>query len=205
LGQLILIRHCETRSNVEGTVQGRRDLALSDRGEQQAILVGEFVRHNFSIDRVISSNRRRCLQTANEIGQTVEANPLLREIHWGDWEGKKWDDVKQNYPEDVEALLTADPTFATPNGDSLASFIARIDQAISELDLMNLNSDIAIVSHEGTVKTMITRLLGWPASNMANLTAFPGSISVVSTKSHPAKLESLNHYDHLAPTYETQS
>lgn len=205
MGRLILIRHCETRSNVEGTVQGRRNLALSDRGEKQARLVGEYVRGNFSIERVISSNRKRCIQTASEINQNVEINPLLREIHWGDWEGKKWADVKLEYPDDIEAFLTADPTFATPNGDSLMSFIQRIDQAISDLDLVNLNGDIAIVSHEGTVRTMITRLLGWPSANMANLTAFPGSVSVISTSFASAKLESLNYYDHLAPTYEDQS
>ncbi|WP_342824594.1 histidine phosphatase family protein [Candidatus Lucifugimonas marina] len=204
MGRLILIRHCETRSNVEGTVQGRRNLALSDRGEKQAVLVGEYVRGNFSIDRVISSNRKRCIQTAAEIDQNVEINPLLREIHWGDWEGKKWADVKREYPDDVEALLTADPTFTTPNGDSLMSFIQRIDQAISDLDLVNLNGDIAIVSHEGTVRTMITRLLGWPSANMANLTAFPGSVSVISASYASAKLETLNYYDHLAPTYEGQ-
>lgn len=205
MSRLVLIRHCETKSNVEGTVQGRRDLTLSARGEEQAVLVGEYVRSTFSVERVISSNRKRCVQTANQIGLPVEINPLLREIDWGDWEGKKWADVKREYPEDVEALLTADPTFTTPNGDSLMSFIARIDQAISDLDIANLDGDVAIVSHEGTVRTMITRLLGWLPSNMANVTAFPGSISVVSATPTSAKLETLNHYEHLASTYETRS
>ena len=204
MGRLILIRHCETNANVEGTVQGRRNLSLSDRGERQAILVGEYVRKNFSLRRIISSNRRRCIQTANAIGESIEITPFLREIDWGDWEGKKWDDVTAEYPEDVTALLTADPSFSTPNGDSLMSFIERIDQAIDEFKLKDTGGDIAVVTHEGTVRTMITRLLGWNPQHMGNLVAFPGSVSVVTTSPNTIKLETLNHYEHLAPTYEQE-
>ncbi len=204
MGRVILIRHCETKANVEGTVQSRQNLSLSKRGELQATLVGEYVRENFSVNRIISSNRRRCVQTANAIGEPIEKTPLLREIDWGDWEGKKWNDVKAEYPEDVTALLTADPNFSTPNGDSLMSFIERIDEAIDEFSFRSADGDIAVVTHEGTVRTMITRLLGWPPQHMGNLIAFPGSVSVISTSATTIRLETLNHYEHLAPTYEQE-
>ncbi|NQW20378.1 MAG: histidine phosphatase family protein [Chloroflexi bacterium] len=204
MGRLILIRHCETKANIEGTVQGRRNFSLSKRGERQAVLVGEYVREIFSVNRIISSNRNRCIQTANAIGEPVEKTHLLREIDWGDWEGKKWNDVKAEYPDDVTALLTADPNFSTPNGDSLTSFIERIDKAIDEFNFRGADGDITVVTHEGTVRTMITRLLGWAPKHMGNLVAFPGSVSVVSTSATTTKLEMLNHYEHLAPTYEQE-
>lgn len=205
MGRLILIRHCETNANVEGTVQGRRDLSLSKRGEQQAELVGEFIRENFSISQVASSVRMRCIQTAEALGHTIETTPLLQEIDWGDWEGKKWSDLKADYPEDVEALLTADPNFSTPNGDSLMSFAKRIDKTITELQLEEHGEDIAVVTHEGTVRTMIPQLLGWPPSHMGNLVAFPGSVSVISMAHKTPKLELLNFYQHLSATYENQA
>jgi broad specificity phosphatase PhoE len=204
MGRLILIRHCETNANVEGTVQGRRDLSLSKRGERQAELVGKFVRENFSVGKVVSSVRKRCIQTAEALGHSVETTPLLREIDWGDWEGKKWSDLKADYPEDVEALLTADPNFSTPNGDSLMSFAQRIDEAITEIRFEEDSEDTAVVTHEGTVRTMIPRLLDWPPSHMSNLVAFPGSISIVSMAQKTPKLELLNFYQHLSATYENQ-
>lgn len=202
MGRLILVRHCETRANVEGTVQGRRNLALSERGERQAQLVGEHIRGRFKYSKVISSVRKRCIQTASSISEHVEETDLLREIHWGDWEGKKWSDVKAEYPEDVEALLAADPDFATPNGDSLSSFVARINDAIASFDLRNQSEDVVIVSHDGTVKAMITALLDWDSSHMSRMSVFPGSISVVDMGGESARLELLNYYDHLASTYE---
>ena len=204
MSRLILIRHCETNANVEGTVQGHQNLSLSERVGRQATLVGEYVHQEFSVNRIISSNRRRCTQTAKAIGPIVEVSPLLREIDWGDWEGKKWNDVKAEYPDDVTALLTADPNFSTPNGDSLMSFIERIDDAITELNLKNTDGDTIIVTHEGTVRTMITRLLGWDPSHMGNLVAFPGSVSIVTLEGNRRKLELLNHYEHLTSTYSEE-
>ena len=202
MGQLILIRHCETGSNAEGMVQGCRDMNLSSRGAFQAQLVADYLRQNFSIRRVISSDRTRCLETANAISKSVISTPLLRELDFGDWEGQKWSKISSDYPEDIECLLSSDPKFAAPGGDSLGSLAERTDRVIVEYDLRSSQDTVAIVSHDGTLRSMIVKTLGWNPQNLGNLTLFVGSISVISLGPRFSYLQMLNHYEHLSSSYQ---
>ena len=205
MGHLILIRHCETESNAAGTVQGRQNLQLSPRGKLQAELVAGYLQSNFTIDRVVSSDRTRCLETANGIGIEPEPTPLLRELDFGKWEGRKWSDVESRYPKDVEKLLNSDPSFSPPGGDSLESLNERVKQSIYEFNLRSSTQTTVVASHDGTLRAMIVQLMGWNPANMGNLTLFVGGISVISTQNETPKLELLNHYDHLSPSYEVSN
>jgi len=205
LGRLILIRHCETESNAEGTVQGRQNTHLSPRGVLQAELVGDHLGSHFPSDRVVSSDRTRCLETISGIGVEPDTTPLLRELDFGKWEGRKWSDVASRYPKDIEKLLNSDPSFSPPGGDSLESLNERIQQAISEFDLLSSTKTTVVVSHDGTLRAMIAQLLGWNLQNMGNLSLFVGGISVISTQTETPKLELLNYYDHLSSSYAASS
>lgn len=202
MGQLILVRHCETASNAEGMVQGRRDLSLSKRGIDQARAVGTYLQENYSIDRVISSDRTRCLETAQSISESVTSTPFLREMDFGEWEGQKWSDIYTEYPDGIEALLTSDPNYSPPGGDTLASMGTRIDQAIDEFELRDSTDAVAIVSHDGTLRSMIARLMSWKPENMGNLTLFVGGITELSLNGSTTRIEMLNQYDHLSMSYE---
>jgi broad specificity phosphatase PhoE len=203
MGRLILIRHCETESNVEGTVQGRRDTPLSARGRHQAQLVGEHLKQSYTIDKIVTSDRTRAIETAKAICEPLTVTPLLRELDFGDWEGEKWSKVASDYPDDIEGLINSNPTFKPPNGDSLASLNERVDELINEYDLRTSLATTAIVSHDGTLRSIISNMLGWELKNSANLTLFVGSISVISFVNTKPSLELLNQYDHLNPSYES--
>ncbi len=202
MGRLVLIRHGETESNVAGTVQGRHNSPLSPRGLLQARLVGDYLRQHFLIRRVVSSDRARCLQTASEIDLPLVSTPLLRELDFGDWEGQMWSRISSDYPEDIGGLLNSDPKFAAPGGESIESLAERIDRAVVEFDLRNSPETIAIVSHDGTLRSMIVRALGWKPENVGNLTFFVGSISVISLGDRHSILQMLNHYEHFNPSYQ---
>jgi probable phosphoglycerate mutase len=205
LAQLILIRHCETESNVAGTVQGRQNTPLSPRGRYQAHLVGDFLSQNYSVGNIITSDRIRAIETAKTIDDPLITTPLLRELDFGDWEGQKWSEVASDYPNDIEGLLYSDPSFAAPNGDSLGSLNERVSELINEYDLRRTTDTTALVSHDGTLRSLIAKILGWDTKNMANLTLFVGSISVISSVNTKPSLELLNHYDHLNLSYENGS
>ena len=96
--RLILIRHGETDWNVEGRWQGHRDLSLNEKGHEQAHLAAGFVRSEFDIQNVWSSDLKRCMETARPLEMPVTTSQLLREVDYGSWEGRRFADLS---PEDV--------------------------------------------------------------------------------------------------------
>jgi broad specificity phosphatase PhoE len=205
LGRLILIRHCETGSNASGIVQGRTDLPLSPRGVRQAALLGAHLKQNYAVDRVITSDRSRCVETARAFTDSPNETPLLRELDFGDWEGQKWSNIIVESPEEIRRLLAPDPEFAPPGGETIASMNSRIKQAIYEFDLRNSSQTTTVVGHDGILRSLTTSILGWPTANKECMTLFVGSVSEISILDGVPRLDLLNQYDHMTPSYETGS
>ena len=71
-------------------VDGHGDPELHPNGEQQAILVGERLRHE-TITAIYVSNLQRTQQTAAPLAQHLNLQPTidpdLREVFLGEWEG----------------------------------------------------------------------------------------------------------------------
>lgn len=87
---LFLTRHGQTEENVAHIFQGHLPGHLTALGRQQAIQLGEELRH-YQYDVVISSDLQRCIDTVHlALGNPTPwyQTPLLREIDWGIWTGK---------------------------------------------------------------------------------------------------------------------
>src|SRR3954454_24984017 len=96
--KIVLVRHGETKWNVEQRIQGQGDSPLTETGIEQARLIGRrLAREHF--DRLIASDLGRALQTAAEIGQltghAVDPDARLRERHFGEGEGLTYTDIDQ--------------------------------------------------------------------------------------------------------------
>ena len=69
--RLYLVRHGQTSWNVEQRAQGHTDIPLDEEGIRQADMLG----HSFAgvgIDRVLSSDLKRSVQTAEQMAEYVE-------------------------------------------------------------------------------------------------------------------------------------
>lgn len=201
---MVLVRHCETESNAAGVVLGSSDEPLSSRGIFQAELVGEYVNRNFGIDRVLSSDLARCVDTARRIDAPMSTSLLLRELDFGEWEGRKWSELGLDYVETAEKvrrLRVADPNFSAPGGELLSSLSERVERLIAEEGLRESEQTFAVVAHAGVLRVLATSMLKWPIAASGSLTMFVGSISSIFTRHDIPRLDLLNYFDHLAPSY----
>ena len=86
MGRLFVVRHGETVWNREGRIQGHTDVALSDRGMEQARLLAQRL-EPVKFDAAYASDLCRASQTASLIleGREVPVTPTpsLREYHKG--------------------------------------------------------------------------------------------------------------------------
>src|SRR3954452_41751 len=84
-----LARHGETAWTISGQHTGLTDLPLTERGERNAVRLGERLR-GLSFARVFTSPLQRARRTCElaGFGDRSEVEPDLVEWHYGAYEGK---------------------------------------------------------------------------------------------------------------------
>ena len=118
------------------------------------------------ITRLYSSPLERALQTAGPIaealGLKVEVRDALGEIRFGEWTGKRLEDLDR----DPRWRLFHQYRSGTrpPGGESYAQVAARLEDWIASLD-----SDTFAVSHGATTRILRGLLLGLDAAAMSAL------------------------------------
>ena len=117
---IILVRHGQTDENVSGKISGQGPVPLNARGRQQAEATAE-VLTDLSVSRILTSPVVRARQTADIVAERLQVGTEnmqdLREVEYGDWEGKHFSDIR-SHP--VAQQVFNDPIKAVfPNGEGL--------------------------------------------------------------------------------------
>lgn len=116
--KILLIRHGETEENKKDILQGWKPGRLSKKGKEQAKLIAERLKE-IKIDVIITSDLKRCVDTAKEIAKFHKnakfvKEKLLRERGLGEFEGRiigesDWDalpgDLYTNRPRGGETFI----------------------------------------------------------------------------------------------------
>jgi broad specificity phosphatase PhoE len=197
MARLILVRHGETDWNALGRAQGQIDQPLNERGLAQADLVGRYVRDHFDVQTTWSSDLARCARTAQGLGAEIRLSKTIREISFGDWEGKRWEDIRQEDQRGADRLSSGDPEFCPPGGESMGDVIARARRFLDETAILDAEGDVAVVAHGGSLKCLMIVLLGLPESALGRFHFSNCGVSVVGAGNGPATLMSFNQTAHL--------
>jgi alpha-ribazole phosphatase len=150
--------------------RGSTDVALSDKGWQQLRAATEPVK---GWTRIVASPLQRCARFAEELAQT-RALPLqlhddLREIHFGEWEGRAISDVMRDHGE-LLSQFWADPTHVTPpGGESMHQFGSRVRGVIEQLLQQHAGEHLLIVSHGAVIRLVMTHWLQMPMSAFSSI------------------------------------
>ena len=156
--RLFLVRHAESTWNATGKWQGQSDVPLSPRGRLQArALATRF--YGATLDRRLSSDLGRALETADALGSPPEPEPRLREIDVGAWAGLARAEVAERFGDEVRALRRGEPV-RIGGGESMEEFEARVDGVVDELRAAHAGERVLAVTHGGVVRALATRVLG---------------------------------------------
>lgn len=155
---LLLIRHGETALNAARVLQPA-DTPLSPRGLAQAQAVAARLA-GAGLAGVLASDLPRALQTAQAIaraagGLPVQTTPLLHERNFGDLRGQPYDALGHD-------PIAADA--APPGGESMALFLARVDQAWAQAVQLQrqLGGPLAVVTHGLLIRALLGRQVALP-------------------------------------------
>jgi len=161
--RFIVVRHGETRWNVERRVQGKGDSPLTEEGLAQADAIGKrLAREHF--DLLIASNLGRARQTAERVafhtGLAIRFDPRLQERNFGAGEGMTYEEVDRAYPGAFARIPNVDPDFVIPGGESRRQFHARVVSAMDSLARAHDGRTIVVVTHGGVLATFFRHVHG---------------------------------------------
>lgn len=112
---------------------------------------------------VISSDLIRAIDTASAIQGArprLAHDTALREIHFGDWELKRGDEVAESHPDLSMAFWDQPGDTSAPNGESWNELTTRVSGAVDRLIAAHSGGHVIIVAHFGAILTQVARARG---------------------------------------------
>ena len=161
--EIILCRHGETEWNRQGRYQGKSDVALNERGREQARQLAEALREE-PIAAVYSSTLARAYDTAEEIanvhGLKVTRDLRLDEIDQGLWEGLRRDEIVVTHPDLHERWLQFPLDLRLPEGETLEEVRQRVREALEDILQLHVGQTVCIVGHSVSMAVIKNELQG---------------------------------------------
>jgi alpha-ribazole phosphatase len=161
--KIFLIRHGEVTWNRQACYTGWTDLPLTAKGIAQAERVAGRLRAE-PLRAVYCSDLQRSRITAEIIatsqGLTPVADPDLRELNYGEWEGVAEKRLPVEFPELYQAWVANPAGVATPSGESFSQLLTRVTAATDRITSAYPEGSVAIVGHKSVNRVLLCHWLG---------------------------------------------
>jgi len=155
---IFMLRH--GRTGFSGRYIGARDVPLSSAGVSQiAGLQKSLGREKFDV--VYASPLLRCRQSCEILfpNTAIKYNDVLREIDFGRWEGLSFEEINEQDPKMVQQWAEDPLHFTFPEGESVASFTARVEETALSLR-QEFGKKVLLVCHGGIIRGLLCSFLG---------------------------------------------
>ena len=122
----------------------------------------------------------------------------LKEIAYGQWEGKTPEEVNREFHDDYVRWL-ADPGWnAPPAGERGIDIARRCSLVLEEIEQAYISGNVLVVSHKATTRIMLCSLLGIDVGRFRDRISMPvASISIVEMTSQGPLLHMMSDRYHL--------
>ncbi len=177
--KLLLIRHGRTDKNGTGFMHKIHDpIGLNEIGKQQALgLISLIQKHQAEI--VYSSPEKRAIETAEIISSSfhipITVNENIGERNFGELQILPYKEIKAK----LNSLsLEERYQFKPPRGESWKEMDDRLSLFLEEIKNKHFSS-IAIITHEGVLRALVTLLQKDPKEKNLDLHFDNGSLTVL--------------------------
>jgi probable phosphoglycerate mutase len=205
--QVIIVRHGQTRWNIQKIRQGHLDSELTERGVVQARALGQrLARENFVA--LYSSDLGRAVQTARMItditGHEIITDKRLRERHLGIFQGLSGDEIKAKHPEEYRLHRTLGPDYVIPGGESVRQQVARNVLCLDEIATRHAGEKVVVVTHGGVVSGLFRHVLDIPLEAPRRFEFVNAGLNVFAYEDGTWMLRTWGDVSHLDPGAATE-
>lgn len=199
--RLIIVRHAESALNEQNRIQGHKDSGLTFKGLYQAERLARKIK-KIKIDKIYSSDLGRAYSTTLKIVRftklPVTRDPLLREIHLGDWEGMTPEEVDKLYDKGYQKWLKKPSGVKIPKSEPLAHFKKRLTVRVRAIARANRGKTVLIVTHGGAITALLSDWLKADFDHLLlNLQIDNTSLTIVDETEKHVRIRTINDTSHL--------
>ncbi len=170
---LFLVRHGESEANRTARFAGWQNVPLTDIGREQARRLTAFF-ENIPLEAVYASDLTRAMETAaplsQHLGLPLRTDEGLREAYAGEWEGLTFDELRERYAADYAVWLSDIGRARCTGGESMEEVAIRLDATCRRLAEQHPHGNIAVVSHGGALRAVLTL---WSTGSLAAMAQTP--------------------------------
>lgn len=198
--QILLIRHAVNDFVKTGKLAGWTEgVHLNEEGKAQAEALGKRLA-DAPLKHIYVSPLERTMETAQAIHQhhpniPFEQNREIAEVDYGDWQGKKINDLRQRKMWDVVQEYPTRAYF--PNGETMRGVQTRVVNAIEGFVQKHPNEMVALVFHADLIKMAVAHYLGVHLDNFQRIVISPASISTLMLTHGRPFIGSVNDTAHI--------
>jgi broad specificity phosphatase PhoE len=174
--RILLVRHGAVSSEIDGKCYGQSDVALSEKGLEQTDAVAKSL-EGAGVTHLYHSGLRRTRTMAERLSARCGVGPVedprLREMHFGEWEMRPWEEIIEKYPEAVATYSTAPESFAAPGGETPMHVRDRVLAWHRDLPESGV---VVACTHGGAIAALRGSLGGLPPAEWLGLVPHYGEV-----------------------------
>lgn len=198
--RLVLIRHASTVANENGLLCGSMETDISEKGRLEIDCLKERIERlkkeeNWKLSKVYVSESKRTEETVKDI-ENLEIIKIknLGEIDFGDFEGKTFEWIKNEYPKEYDKLCIEGFDYRYLNGENAIEAYEKNKRAIEYiLKDMEDGSTAIICAHGGSIRNILSYMLCGKLENHWNFKIENAKITVLEYDYGFSVLTKLNY------------
>ena len=184
IATMVLVRHGESKYNLENRFTGWLDVPLSEKGILEAIEVGNKLKKvGIRIDRAYVSGLQRTQKSLEYIVEAfgqgnipTEQSVALNERYYGDLQGLDKLETAKKFGANRVQLWRRSYDVAPPNGESLKDTAARVLPYFDSKIMMDLKEgkNVLVVAHGNSLRCIVMHLDGLTKDQVMELNIATG-------------------------------
>lgn len=186
--RFVLVRHGETVWHAENRYAGSSDIAMTQRGYEQAELLAGWAK-TAGLEALWCSTLGRARETAAAVARTTGLEPhpdaRLLELDFGQGEGRTTAEMHALFPEALAAFYDDPAANHLPGGEDPHRAVQRALDCLQEIARAHPDGRVLVVAHTTLLRLVLCGVLGLPLSTYRRVFPFVRNGAVTEIRLEP--------------------
>ena len=178
--RLYLARHGHVVN--DGVYNGHTNVDISAAGGQQMERLRGMLKDK-KLAAIYSSDLLRTQRGAEIVaaahGLKPQSCPEFREMNFGRWQGLRYPEVMERYPDDIPGWMGDIEKFRVPGGESFADVRKRAIPKLQELVELHRGREFALICHGALNRVILAEALQLPMTHLLHMEQDYGCLNII--------------------------